>query len=285
MQPEPTLHRLADDPRQRYWVCAPQGGARPPAGLLVSVHGISRNARAHARLLAPLAAGLGLVLVAPHFSRRRFPDYQRLGRPSRAGPGGRPDLMLLRIVQAVARQHAVAPGPFVLMGHSGGAQFALRFALVHADHVAGYVLSAPGSYCWPAADRRFPHGVAVDPRQPELQPDLRGLLRRPGLVLVGAGDVARDAALRQGARIDAEQGRTRVERAFNWVAAMRQRAAEAGLVAPLQLQTVAGCGHGFTEMAAAPAWRAALQRHLAECLASAAPPCLAPILLIRNRRA
>lgn len=266
MQREPALHRLADDPQQRYWVCAPEGGLRPPAGLLVSVHGISRNARAHARLLAPLASELDLVLVAPHFSRRRFPDYQRLGRPSRTGPGGRADLMLLRIVQAVALQHGLAPGPFVVMGHSGGAQFALRFALVHAAHVAGYVLSAPGSYCWPSARRRFPHGLAPNPSQPALQPDLGALMQRPGLVLVGAHDVQRDPALRQGARIDAEQGRTRVERACNWVAAMRQQAAEQGLVAPLELQTVAGCGHGFSELARDAAWRASLRAHLSASL-------------------
>lgn len=172
-----------DDPKQRYWVGAPRGWRKArgaPAGLLVSVHGISRNAAAHARTLAALADELDLVLVAPHFSRSRFPDYQRMGRAGRLGPGGRADHMLLRIVQAVRSEFGLAAQPLLLMGHSGGAQFALRFALVHPAQVAAYALSAPGSHCWPDTGRRFPHGAAASRDFPDLRPDLHALLRRPG---------------------------------------------------------------------------------------------------------
>lgn len=266
----PELRRLQDDPQQRYWVSLPplrHGRPSAPTGLLVSVHGISRNARAHARALAALADELGLMLVAPHFSRSRFPDYQRMGRPERLGPGGRADEMLLRIVHAVRTEFGLPAQPFLLMGHSGGAQFALRFALVHAAQVAAYALSAPGSYCWPDLSRRFPHGAAPSPAFPDLRPSLAALLHRPGLVLVGARDVERDDALRQGERIDAEQGRTRIERARRWVAAMQHCGAERGVAAPLTLHAVAGCGHGFSELARAPAWRDALQQHFASTLA------------------
>jgi pimeloyl-ACP methyl ester carboxylesterase len=267
--PAPWLHRLEDDPKQRFWVHLPLnacGSRRVPVGLLVSVHGISRNAQAHARALAPLADQLGLVLVAPHFSRRRFPDYQRMGRAGRLGPGGRADHMLLRIVRAVRSRHGLPALPLLLMGHSGGAQFALRFALVHAEHVAAYALSAPGSYCWPDTGRRFPHGAAASRRFPDLQPDLAALMQRPGLVLVGAQDVERDDALRQGDRIDALQGRTRLERARRWVAAMQQGAAARGLAAPLTLHAVAGTGHDFSELARSATWLAALKAHLASSL-------------------
>jgi pimeloyl-ACP methyl ester carboxylesterase len=267
--PAPELHRLDDDPKQRYWLSLPGGGrcgGVRPTGLLVSVHGISRNAQAHARALAPLADQLGLVLVAPHFSRRRFPDYQRMGRAGRLGPGGRADHMLLRIVRAVRSRHGLPTQPLVLMGHSGGAQFALRFALVHPAQVAAYALSAPGSYCWPDTGRRFPHGAAASRRFPDLQPDLVMLMRRPGLVLVGAQDVERDDALRQGEQIDALQGRNRIERARRWVAAMQQAAADQGLHDAPALHTVAGCGHDFSEMAASGSWQGALQAHLRAAL-------------------
>ncbi len=269
-RPQPELRRLHEDPHQRYWICRPRLRHEPqstPAGVLVSVHGISRNAGAHARVLAALADELGLVLVAPHFSRSRFPDYQRMGRPERLGPGGRADHMLLRIVHAVRTELGLPAQPFLLVGHSGGAQFALRFALVHAAQIAGYALSAPGSYCWPDGARRFPHGAAPSRDFPDLRPDLVALLQRPSLVLVGARDVQRDDALRQGERIDAQQGRTRIERAQRWVAAMQQCASEQGMAAPLTLQAVAGCGHGFSELARAPAWRGALRQHLVSSLA------------------
>ena len=266
--PQPSLRRLEAEPQQRYWICAPRrclaAGARP-AGVLVSVHGISRNAGAHARTLAPLADALGLVLVAPHFSRRRFPDYQRLGRPARLGDGGRADLMLLRIVEAVRQEFGLAQQPFLLAGHSGGAQFALRFALAHAEHVAGYVLSAPGSYCWPDEGRRFPIGVAPSPAFPDLRPSLDALLRRPGLVLVGGLDDGRDDALRQGAGIDGLQGRTRLERARRWVAAIGERAHRLGQACAVRLRVIEGCGHGYRELAGSAAWRDAVVQHLAGC--------------------
>ncbi len=268
--PLPELRRLHDDPLQRYWISRPRRPAGQPgtaAGVLVSVHGISRNAGAHARALASLADEFGLVVVAPHFSRSRFPDYQRMGRPRRLGAGGRSDQMLLRIVHAVRAEFGLPEQPFLLMGHSGGAQFTLRFALAHAAQVAGYVLSAPGSYCWPDTTRRFPHGAAPSRAFPDLQPSLAALLQRPGLVLVGANDVERDDALRQGERIDTEQGRTRTERAQRWVAAMREHAAHEGVSTPVTLHTVAGCGHGFSELACAPAWRSALRTHFASSLA------------------
>ncbi len=267
--PAPALHRLADDPEQRYWVYRPQRLAPGGGGLLVSVHGISRNAGAHARALAPLADTLGCVLVAPHFSRSRFPDYQRLGRPRRLGPGGRADAMLLRIVAAVRADGALATTRWALMGHSGGAQFALRFALLHAAHLSSYALSAAGSYCWPDTSRRFPHGLAPDPQWGTLQPELGALLRLPGLVLVGADDTQRDEALRQGARIDAQQGRTRLERAQRWVQALHDQGRVCGIEPPLQLQAVDGCGHGFSQLAASARWQQLLLRHFAAATTAA----------------
>lgn len=268
-RPSPELRRLDDDPLQRYWVSAPRewhARRSPPRGLLVSVHGISRNAGAHARALATLADELDLVLLAPHFSRSRFPDYQRMGRPGHLGPGGRADQMLLRIAQGVRKEYDLGTQPLLLMGHSGGAQFALRFALTHAAQVAAYVLSAPGSYCWPDRSRRFPHGAAPGHRFPDLRPDLAALLQRPGLVLVGERDVERDDALRQGERIDALQGRNRIERAHHWVAAMQQCAEQMGVVAPVTLHAVANCGHGFSEMARSRDWCATLHRHFESAL-------------------
>jgi pimeloyl-ACP methyl ester carboxylesterase len=257
----PTLLRLRDDAKQRYWLYCPAHAPARFAPVLVSVHGISRNAAAHARALAGVADALGCVLVAPHFSRRRFPDYQRLGRPDRLGIGGRADTMLLRIVDDVRARLGLAPQPFGLLGHSGGAQFAQRFALVHARHLAGYALSAAGSYAWPDRTRRFPHGLAMSPRFADLQPDLDATLRLPGLLLVGGLDIERDPALRQGARIDAEQGRTRLERAQRFIASMRQRAAERGSVARLRPVIVPDCAHGFSALAQAPLWRSEVLQH------------------------
>jgi pimeloyl-ACP methyl ester carboxylesterase len=271
----PQLRRLESDTRQRYWVSMPRPrptGGGQSVGVLVSVHGISRNAGAHARALASVSDELGLVLVAPHFSRSRFPDYQRLGRPGRLGAGGRADTMLLRIVETVRVEFGLARQPFLLVGHSGGAQFALRFAVTHADHVAGYVLSAPGSYCWPDEARRFPAGVGRCRSFSDLHPSLGALLALPGLVLVGSRDVSRDDALRQGGHIDALQGPTRVERARRWVAAMNACSTRFGNSSAVRLEIVEGYGHSFGELARSQAWYRALSAHLAEHRSQCPPP-------------
>lgn len=255
--------RLRDDPRQAYWLHVPASARHADAPLLVCVHGISRNAGAHLRAFAPWAQRHGCVLLAPHFSRTRFPDYQRLGRPGHLGAGGRADRMLWRIVDEVRAGLGLAPRPVHLFGHSGGAQFVLRLALAQPQQVAAYVASAAGAYVWPDAARAFPAGCAPSPRFADLRPALAGFAALPGLVIVGERDQARTAALRQGARVDAEQGRSRRERAERFVAAVH--AAAPG--ARLGLQLLPRCGHGFGEMVA----EGELPRRVAEFLYGAAP--------------
>jgi pimeloyl-ACP methyl ester carboxylesterase len=257
MRPEdialaPQRAAMASDPQQRYWLFAPasalaRGRAAP---LWISVHGISRNAGAHMRSLAPWAARLGCMLIAPHFSRTRFPDYQRFGRPGRLGSGGRADTMLLRIVNEVRATLGLAENRFHLLGHSGGAQFVQRFVLAHGEHVASHVLSAAGSYAWPDEGRRFPFGAAPDARFADLAPRLDHLLRSSALVVIGDADDQRDASLRQGRRIDEEQGLTRKERAERYVSLLAHLARARGLPPPARLAILPDCGHAFSDVVA-----------------------------------
>lgn len=241
--------RLADDPLQPYWLFVPESASArgADAPLLVCIHGISRNAGAMARGFMPWARRLGCILVAPHFSARRFPDYQRLGRTARLGPGGRADLTLMRIVHEVRATLGLECVPWFMFGHSGGAQFVQRFVLVHPREVARYALSAAGSYAWPDANRPFPFGCGPSPHFADLRPDLDALVHIPGLVLVGTHDDARGASLRQGPRIDSVQGATRRERAERYVAAVNRHARSAGAAPPLGLQLLLGCGHGLSD--------------------------------------
>jgi pimeloyl-ACP methyl ester carboxylesterase len=261
---EPLRARLAADPAQRFWLLVPAAArARgEQAPLWVSVHGISRNAQAHLRSLAPWAERVGCVLLAPHFSRTRFPDYQRFGRPGRLGAGGRADLMLLHIVAEVQALLGLRQAPIHLMGHSGGAQFVQRFVLAHGERVARYVLSAPGGYAWPDAARRFPFGAAQSRHFGDLRPQLQHLLRVPGLVAVGQADRRRDSSLRQGERIDLEQGRTRLERAQRFVQMLATLAADQGLPAPASLVVLPGSGHAFSEVVAHGGLAGLAVRHL-----------------------
>ncbi len=220
----------------------PEGTA--PRGLLVSVHGISRNALEHAELLAEGAARHGLALLAPVFSRAAFPGYQRLVR---GVDGRRPDGAFLDLLDWVRRGPVpVGAEQTVLVGYSGGAQFVHRFLLAHPGEAAGALLAAAGWYTWPDPQRKPPHGVAGLG-----EARLRAFLGRPIVVAVGSRDVERDPALRTGRRLDELQGSTRLERARRWVRAMRAAAEGRGQAAHVRLRLLAGARHSFAECMAA----------------------------------
>ena len=211
--------------------------------LLVAVHGISRNAGEHARRFARHAAEYGAAVLAPRFGRRRFPDYQRLGR---AGRGDRADLALLELIEEVRDGTGVGGGAIYLFGFSGGAQFAHRFSFAYPERVARMAVAAAGWYTFPDPGRAFPRGVGSSGRPAGVRFSLPDFLRIPTLVLVGEEDTERDSELRQTRRLDFTQGRNRVERAQRWVAELQRAADRLGLAASVELDLLPGSDHSFT---------------------------------------
>ncbi|MGH2570568.1 MAG: hypothetical protein ACRDGR_05040 [bacterium] len=240
---EQVLRRvLRADPTQEYFVYVPgTGGSESP--LFVTVHGIARNAAAQASLFAPYAEAAGAVLVAPTFAADRFPDYQRLGR---AGRGARADEVLQSIVEEVAWLTGAASAQIYLFGHSGGAQFAHRYTMAYPDRVARIALSSAGWYTFPTPKRRFPYGIRPTADLPGVRLDPERFLGVPIAVLVGEED-GTDDNLRHTARLDEEQGATRVERAHRWVAAMQEAAATYRLPSKVTIEKVAGNDHSFEQ--------------------------------------
>jgi pimeloyl-ACP methyl ester carboxylesterase len=233
--------RLRDHFTQRYFVYVPRRGYRADQ-LFVTVHGISRNAREHARRFAPYAERHGTVLVAPLFDEQRFPNYQQLGR---AGRGERADWMLERIVQDTRALLGCSFTRYWLFGFSGGAQFVHRFALAHPCRVAAYAVAAAGWYTFPDPAVRYPRGLRPIATLPDLSFQLERFLDVPGLVVVGDRDRNRDSGLRRGAKLESQQGRDRVARAANWVGAMRATAIRHGKASAIELHTLPRCGHSF----------------------------------------
>src|SRR5262250_57193 len=89
---------LSGDVPLRYYLYTPRECA--PRGLVVCVHGISRNACEHVTILWPFAERWGLALAAPLFTDPPFRGYQRLGW---AAGSARADLALTQMVEVVAR--------------------------------------------------------------------------------------------------------------------------------------------------------------------------------------
>jgi pimeloyl-ACP methyl ester carboxylesterase len=231
---------LLADPGQEYLVYIPSTGAER-APLFVSIHGVSRNADEHAKLLSAYCEMYGVVLVAPIFSVEQHPDYQRMGRHGR---GKRADLALNMIVAEVATMTGARAEKFLLFGFSGGAQFAHRYLMANPHRVEKAVIAAAGWYTFPEATRRYPYGTRMSKKLPGVHFDAEEYLTVPITVMVGAND-DNQSGLRRSTRLDKEQGHTRLERARRWVAAMQASAEAHHLESMVTYEEVADCDHSF----------------------------------------
>lgn len=236
---------LPGDAAQPYFLYVPRRLGSPPR-ILVTVHGISRNAEEHAEAFAAIAERYGVVILAPLFRKGRFTDYQRLGRAGRGGE--RADLALRALVEDVGRLTGARTDRFYLFGHSGGAQFAHRYVMAHPDDVVRYAISAAGWYTLPDPGLKYPYGTRLGNQLPGVQFDLDKFLRVPVSVLVGERDTVRDKSLNRSARIDARLGKTRIERARSWNSAMARAARRRGIDAAYALHVLPGTSHDFTDM-------------------------------------
>ena len=215
--------------------------------MLVTVHGISRNARAHVQAFAALAERYGIAVVAPLFDHQNFPDYQRFRRKGR---GIRSDHALAEILLDVAGRTPLRTDRFCIFGYSGGAQFAHRYAFANPERITAMALGAAGWYTLPRQKDRFPHGLNSNPIMPDLDFDAEQILQIPACVFVGERDTERDHALNRSARIDKHQGKTRLCRARLWVRMMNRAARHRGLATPILLDTLPRVGHSFSDSVA-----------------------------------
>ncbi|MEQ1616942.1 MAG: hypothetical protein ABL883_01190 [Terricaulis sp.] len=227
---------------------------RAGAPLVVSVHGIARNAPAHTYRLIEEAERYGLTVAAPLFAKEKYGQYQQLQDPR---SGVRSDLALLDIIAAASRLSQASAQEVLLFGFSGGAQFAHRFVLAHPRRVRSAVLVAAGWYTFPDHAQRYPFGLDLSEAELDIGIDLRGALDVPQHVIVGELDIERDNSLRQSRRLDRVQGHTRLERAYRWVEAMGEFHRAGNGAAPTFL-TLPDVGHSFT----AAVERACLPRHV-----------------------
>lgn len=264
------------EPVEKTRVATPAGALpariiRPaaPSGLppLVVLHGISRNAGELAALFRPHALASGRTVVVPHFSRRRWPHFQR---PCDAA---RPDQALLALLRHLETTDPAFAGPVDLFGHSGGAQLAHRFAMLYPHRARRLNLVAAGWYCLPDATMAWPYGLrAGDDRRAAIwtrrnEAALAAYLRLEVAVFVGSRDVERDEALRKTSDLDAIQGRTRLERAKTYVRSFRLAALTRDVRPAITLTQMKNVAHDAAQ--------AVTEGRLARIACAAAPAPLA----------
>lgn len=234
---------LTQDPSLVYYLYLPRK-LQQPARLFVTVHGISRNAREHARRFAPYAEKEGVILIAPSFKRKRFPGYQRLDEND---VGLSPASALDQIVEEVRLLTGSPQSKLYLFGFSGGGQFVHRYVMRYPQRVAKAAIGGAGWYTFPDPKARFPMGLRqrADDDQPAINPEQ--FLRVPVSVLVGDLDDQRDDALNKSPRIDRQQGNNRLERGQRWIEAMQASARLRGFQTEFRFVPLHGVAHDFTK--------------------------------------
>jgi len=228
-------------PRQRYYLSVPQNSET--RDVIVLVHGISRRAKLLIESFWPMIQGQGIALVAPLFDEKRCKDYQRLGR---SGKGPRSDLALIAILSEVAELTGWSKRKALFYGHSAGAQFVQRFMFAHPQWVKRAAISAAGWYTFPE-HHYFPLGIDSTRLLPGIHFAPNRFLRVPTAVFIGMQDTSRDDALNQRKKIDRLQGTNRLERARNWVSAMRNASHQSGLQPCVELFEFEGVGHNYRQ--------------------------------------
>jgi dienelactone hydrolase len=154
--------------------------------------------------------------------------------------------MLQRLLTEVAFLTRADAAKVYLFGFSGGAQFAHRYAMAHPGRVARAVVAAAGWYTFPDTTQRFPYGIRPVRTLEGVLLDPEQFLRVPIEVLIGSEDTTMHN-VRSTERTVAQQGTTRIDRARNWVSAMRKAAAAHSLEPLVTLTEIPGVGHSFAD--------------------------------------
>lgn len=186
---------------------------RRDAPLLVCVHGIRRNPAEQIFRFASYAERMGVVLLAPHFTRKRFKRYQTL-TPDRKG--NLPEVALDQSIEDWVRRSNSKPGKLFLFGFSGGAQFVHRYAMLGRRKIDALAVASPGWFTLPDRDLPYPFGTGPSEKLGRRLMDEGRLLETPTLVLVGERDTVRNSTFNTNPIVERTQGLNRVERAGTW---------------------------------------------------------------------
>lgn len=238
--------------------------------LLLTLHGVARNAPGYRDYSKPLADRHGLLVAAPLFDRKRFPRwrYQTGGLVHRSNQDTDAQMqvepepqwtgrLLLGIIEAIRTEERSPALPYYMLGHSGGAQALSRFAAFVPNEALRIVIANPGTHLWPGRELRFPYGYGGLPTALSRDESIRRYLAQPITLLLGTADVQQDGDLdmEDGA---IAQGAHRFERGVNTYRAAEAEARARGWAFNWKLVEVPGVGHSASRMLRSPQAAAAL---------------------------
>jgi alpha-beta hydrolase superfamily lysophospholipase len=233
-----------------------------PNLILLVFHGVDRDADKYRDRARPVADRLCAVVVAPLFDHARFPrDLYQYGGIAEHGhllaPGTRSVDLVEPLADWVQGVLGAPQVPFILMGHSAGAQFLSRVTAFTASRAERIVVANPSTWVMPSTTTAIPFGFSGLQPPDSAEQALRLYLARPVIVALGRSDTG-IAALDQS--LEAKlQGATRYERGRNAFASAKATAEQHGWRFGWTLVEVEGVGHNAAKMFTAAPLMDALQ--------------------------
>ncbi len=238
---------------------------KPPGyrgeGMIVSLHGLGRNVSGYRDYTRGFAERFDALLVVPYFDRERFPGwrYQRAGIAQRNAETALLDVLpraqwtgeILRGVIEAVRAHEGAPDmPYVLIGHSAGAQLLSRLTAFAPLPAVRIIIANPSSWVAPTLAEPFPYGFGDLPAEIGNERALERYLAQPITVLLGTADTG-SVNLSQAAGAK-RQGAHRYARGSHIFQSAAAAAASHGWRFGWDLVEIPGVGHSARAMYANP---------------------------------
>lgn len=221
------------------------------SAILLVFHGSSRDAGPYRDHATPLGQRFCMLVVAPYFDKARFPDwrYQHGGiaYDGIVQPKADWTVDFVSALAAWARKREGSPNlPYVLIGHSAGAQFLSRVAAFGQDGALRIVIANPSTWVEPTLDIAAPYGFGgvFNPTQGEAA--LRRYLAAPVTVLLGEKDTGSyELSMTEQAR---KQGGTRFDRGQKTFRRAKQVAEQHGWTFNWSMAIVPGVDHSAAQM-------------------------------------
>ena len=189
-----------------------------PSALLLVFHGLHRNVESYRDDLHPLANELCMLEVVPLFDEQRFPSwrYQKGGIAHQGNvlpPTEWTGNLAIKLVDWAREQEGQPHLPYVMVGHSAGAQFLSRVAAFVPNQAAAIVIANPSTHVLPSTEIGAPFGFAGVYDKQESETALRNYLAQPVIMVLGKEDVGDKDRDDEPAAL--QQGKTRYERGMN----------------------------------------------------------------------
>lgn len=221
--------------------------------MVIALHGKGRRASAMRDHFELVADRHGFLVVAPEFSEKHWPKAEGYNLGGVADEKER-QRWAYAVIEHLFDEMRDGQSDYRLFGHSAGAQFAHRMAMLMPENRASVVIAAnAGWYLMPEwrgdkAAAKYPHSLVGSPAG---EAGLRTALGRRLVVLLGDQDTRTDDPDLDKSEGSMKQGANRVERGESFFGAATGAARELGVKFAWELSYVPGAGHEASKMARA----------------------------------